>query len=409
MRLTSLVGVALATACGVRAVPSNISAARPPGPAAVAGPSAARPAPPPAASASSPSAPPPPERRVGPFYVVATGVQGEPLMPARLGDKLFIRNWTHLVEVRGDELVPADALLDGLPGLAEGESGLQQLVGYWPHATFASVNHYTEDHACSSTTIHRWRDGGWEPVPMSRPGDLVPLFAAAEDGRIVAVKDPPSNELTFPVPGKWGTVPDLEIETGGFQTQVIRLLIAPDDTLFVLVWEIGEDGLIVAHVDPRHPEAPRFSPITCPERSGALRMHGLLVGGDRKVHAYGATRAAPKTGAWATFDGKLWHCQELPNISSVIRLQVDPHGSPTLIAGESDSNTVWYRSAAADWRRVSLPRGVDGDELGEFSPAELVVLPGEDVWILGSFASNTAILHNRPIQSVFHFPEVRTF
>jgi hypothetical protein len=357
-----------------------------------------------ATSPASPAARPKNDER-SPLYVVATADPEARLALFKLQNKLFVGGVSALAEARGDELLDAGALLPKLGGPSGGQ--LKDLVGRWPEHAYAAVETYDD---CSKTYTHilHYGAGKWASVknPLSDSGSF--LLAATDDGRLAAVSLLHETELGFPVRGKWAAAPTLSLDGQPPEgLTVLELVAQPSGNLFVLAEESqGEKRSLVATTDPKHPSKLALAPLTCADTTDPLKIHGLVLGGDGRVHAYGQRTPAmrPTAGFWSIFDGKQWHCQDVADVSSVVRLAVGPNGSATMIARDADRTGLWHRITPRAWKEYSFPRGLEGDELGEFTPEDIEIVGEDDLWIRGRYASAQAVLHSRPTKSVFRFP-----
>jgi hypothetical protein len=337
--------------------------------------------------------------------VVATADPEARLTLFKLQNKLFVGDVSVLAEAKGDELVDANALLAELGGRSHGQ--LRDLVGRWPEHVYAAVE--TQDD-CSKTytDLFRYNAGKWASVksPLSNFGLF--LFAATDDGRPAAIRPNNPGQFDFPVRGKWGPAPKLSLDGQPPEGLTIRSLVAqPSGNLFILAEESqGEKRSLVATTDPKHPKELSLSPLVCADTTDPLKIHGLVLGGDGRVHAYGqrTPKVRPSAGFWSIFDGKQWHCQDTADVSSVLRLAVGKDGSATMIAQDADRTGLWQRISPGTWKEHSFPRGLAGDELGEFTPEDIALVDHGNLWLTGKYASGRAVLHNRPAKNVFRFP-----
>ena len=332
----------------------------------------------------------------GPFYVALIGSPDDELRTFSLGRTWLVGNYHHYVVTLGDELTSADAVLRGEGNLMGRSTMIEQLAGAWPNAVYARVSHSVEE-ATLSHSVHRHEPEGW--VKLGLQERLIDAIAATADGRLATLyTEGTSIFLDFPKPGAWGSPARVSFGRAVEQHST-QLLAAADATFFVVVDErVANDWrFLIGHFDPARDKTLEISAATCPELPGPLSLYRLSNGADGKVHGVGR---AEQQGVWATLEGSTWHCQKLPGLTGINGVAVSSTGVATLAGRQGQRPGVWQRSALGDWQELTLPRGIRGEELGDFEPRQVLQGWNDDLWLTGLFAKKAALLHSRPVKRV---------
>lgn len=333
----------------------------------------------------------------GPFYVALIGSRDDELRTFSLGRTWLVGNYRHYVVTLGDELISADAVLRGGGNLSGPSTTIEELAGAWPDAVYARVSHSVQE-ATLSHSVHRHEPRGW--VKLGLQERLIDAIAATADGRLATLyTEGFSFFLDFPVPGAWGSPARVGFGRAVLEQHFTQLFTAADATLFVVLHErVADDWrFLIGHFDPARDKTLEISAPTCPELPEPLSLYKLSNGADGKVHGIGR---AKQQRVWATLEGSSWHCQKLPELTGIIGVAVSSTGVATLVGRQGQRSGVWQRSAIGDWRELTLPRGIRGDELGDFEPREVLQGWNEDLWLTGVFAKKRALLHSRPVKRV---------
>jgi len=338
----------------------------------------------------------------GPFNVALIGSRDEELRSFSVGKAWVVGNYHHYVVAAGDELTSADALLRGEGNAKIRLNTIEQLAGAWPDVVYARVSHSTYDgEGTVSHSVHRHESHGW--VDLGLRERLLDGIAVTADGRVATMYTEGSRFfLDFPQPGAWGSRARVGFGLGLSRQGFTQLFAASDATLFVILNEASGDErrFLLGHFDPARDESLEVSAPTCPEVPEPLNLFKLSNGADGKVHAVGRTQ---QQGIWATLEGSTWHCQKLPALTVVSGVAVSSTGVATLLGRQGKPGqpfSVWQRSANGDWQKLSLPRGIRGEELGDFDARELLQGGNDDVWLTGHFQKKAALLHSRPVKRV---------
>jgi hypothetical protein len=333
----------------------------------------------------------------GPFYVALIGNRDDELRTFSLGRTWLVGNYHHYVVTVGDELASADAVLRGEGNLIGRSTMIEELAGAWPDAVYARVSHSVEE-ATLSHSVHRHEPEGW--IKLGVRERLIDAIAATADGRLATLyTEGTSFFLDFPEPGAWGSPARVGFGRALVEQHFTQLLIAADATLFVVLNErVADDWrFLIGHFDPARDKTLAISAPTCPELPEPLSLYKLSNGADGKVHGVGR---AKQQAVWATLEGSSWHCQKLPELTGVNGVAVSSTGVATLVGRQGQRSGVWQRSAIGDWQELELPRGIRGEELGDFEPRQVLQGWNEDLWLTGLFAKKRALLHSRPVKRV---------
>lgn len=249
-----------------------------------------------------------------------------------------------------------------------------------------------------SHSVHHHEPEGWLDLRLRER--LLDGIAVTGDGRVATMYTEGSSFfLDVPRPGAWGSRARVGFGRGLGTQGFTQLFAAPDSTLFVILNERpgSEWRFLLGHFDPARDKTLEVSAPTCPEVSEPLSLYPLSNGADGKVHAVGR---AQQQGIWATLEGSTWRCHKLPELSSVSGVAVGSTGVATLLGRQGERSGVWQRSARGDWQELTLPRGIRGEELGDFDARQVLQGSNDDVWLTGYFPNKAALLHSRPAKRV---------